>query len=328
MLTLSSNYLGGFFMITSKTTSQYFHEYFSEWIKIYKHGAVRPVTYQKYLMTLRRLTELSPNLKICELDKRSYQTLLNDYAETHERQTTMDFHHHLKSAILDAVDEGLLAIDPTRKVVIKGKAATKRKNKYLSQFELQSLLKGLSLTDSLSWDWFILLISKTGLRFSEALALTPNDFDFSTSKISITKTWNYKGAEGGFMETKNPSSKRVIPIDPPLAINFEILTKNFAADELIFVQGRVFNSTVNSRLKHLCKTAGVPVISIHSLRHTHASLLIFAGVSIASIAKRLGHSSVTTTQETYLHIIRELESQDNDKIINHLSTLEVNIRAL
>jgi integrase len=71
----------------------------------------------------------------------------------------------------------------------------------------------------------------------------------------------------------------------------------------------------------LCKKAGVPIISVHCLRHTHASLLIFAGVSIASIAKRLGHSSVSTTQETYLHIIKELESQDNDKIMNHLSLL-------
>lgn len=315
-------------MVANEITSQYFHEYFSEWIKVYKYGAVRPVTYQKYLMTLQRLTELSPNLKICELDKRSYQTLLNDYAETHEKQTTMDFHHHLKSAILDAIDEGLIATDPTRKVVIKGKATVKRKNKYLSQFELQLLLKNLLLTDRPNWDWLILLISKTGFRFSEALALTPRDFDFRTQKISITKTWNYKSAEGGFMETKNESSKRVIPIDLPLATSLKALTQSLPPDKPIFVQGRVFNSTVNSRLKYLCKAAGIPVISIHGLRHTHASLLIFAGVSIASIAKRLGHSSVTTTQETYLHIIRELESQDNDKIIKHLSALNVDIKAL
>ncbi len=313
-------------MIANEITSQYFHEYFSEWIKIYKYGAVRPVTYQKYLMTLQRLTELSPHFKICELDKRSYQTLLNDYAETHERQTTMDFHHHLKSAILDAIDEGLIATDPTRKVVIKGKEPTKRKSKYLSQFELQSLLKNLSLTDKPNWDWLILLISKTGLRFSEALALTPNDFDFRTQKISITKTWNYKNAAGGFSETKNPTSKRTVQVDAKLAADFEALTKKIPNDKLIFVRGRVFNSTVNGRLKRLCKAAEVPVISIHSLRHTHASLLIFAGVSIASIAKRLGHSSITTTQETYLHIIRELESQDNDKIMKHLSALEANIK--
>jgi len=308
-------------MVTKKQKSQCFHEYFAEWIEIYKQGAVRPVTYQKYLMTLRRLAELAPNLKIFELDKRSYQTLLNDYAETHERQTTMDFHHHLKSAILDAFDEGLLTTDPTRKVIIKGKAAEKRKDKFLSQFELKSLLKNLMLTDEPNWDWFILLIAKTGLRFSEALALTPNDFDFAKNRLNIDKTWNYKNAAGGFGETKNLSSKRIIQIDPKLNAQFSTLIKGLKPDKPIFISGRVFNSTINSRLKALCEKANISVISVHSLRHTHASLLIFAGVSIASIAKRLGHSSVTTTQETYLHIIKELESQDNNKIMKHLSTL-------
>lgn len=308
-------------MITKERKIQIFYEYFSEWIEIYKKGAVRPVTYQKYLMTLQRLTELSPNLKVCELDKRGYQTLLNHYAETHERQTTMDFHHHLKSAILDALDEGLLTIDPTRKVIIKGKPVSIKKNKFLSQFELQSLLKSLNLENELNWDWFILFVAKTGLRFSEALALTPNDFDFTQQKVKITKTWNYKNAEGGFGETKNLSSKRTIQIDMHLNTQIEKLTKGLTGDKPFFVHGRVFNSTVNNRLKVLCKKAGVPIISVHCLRHTHASLLIFAGVSIASIAKRLGHSSVSTTQETYLHIIKELESLDNDKIIDHLSML-------
>ena len=301
--------------------AQYFHAYFAEWMKVYKLGAIRPVTYQKYKMTLKRLTELAPQLSLCDLSKRSYQGLINTYAETHERQTTMDFHHHLKSAILDALDEGLLSIDPTRKVVIKGKRAIQKKSKFLSQFELQALLKKLVLKDKPSWDWFILLISKTGLRFSEALALTPSDFNFEHRKISISKTWNYKSATGGFAETKNSSSNRTIQIDPQLSKQFSTLINSMPSDGSIFVRNRVFNSTVNHRLKSLCKQAGIPVISIHSLRHTHASLLIFAGVSIASVAKRLGHSSVTTTQETYLHIIRELESQDSEKMMEHLSAL-------
>lgn len=304
-----------------KRSQQFFHEYFSEWMELYKHGAVRSVTYQKYIMTLKRLTEIAPLLKICELDKRSYQSLLNDYAETHERQTTMDFHHHLKSAILDAVDEGLLTSDPTRKVIIKGKPSAVKKPKYLSQHELKSLLENLVLANTPSWDWFILLTAKTGLRFSEALALTPCDFDFANHKIKITRTWNYKAVTGGFGETKNCSSKRTLGVDAKLSKQFYELTRTLPPDKPIFVEGRVFNSTVNNRLKVLCKTSKVPVISVHSLRHTHASLLIFAGVSIASIAKRLGHSSVTTTQETYLHIIQELECQDNDKIVRHLSEL-------
>lgn len=47
----------------------------------------------------------------------------------------------------------------------------------------------------------ILLIAKTGLRFSEALALTPADFNFSRQSISVSKIWDYKG-EGGFLPTK------------------------------------------------------------------------------------------------------------------------------
>lgn len=74
-------------------------------------------------------------------------------------------------------------------------------------------------------------------------------------------------------------------------------------------------------MKKICLKAQVPVISIHSLRHTHASLLLFAGVSIASVAQRLGHSSISTTQETYIHIIQELEHQDTEKIMRHLATL-------
>ena len=73
-------------------------------------------------------------------------------------------------------------------------------------------------------------------------------------------------------------------------------------------------------LKHLTK-ADIPVISVHGLRHTHASLLLFAGVSIASVAQRLGHSSMTTTQKTYLHIIQELENKDVDLVMRSLSSL-------
>ena len=308
-------------MPTKEKAAQYFHEYFADWMEVYKNGAVRPITYQKYLMTSRRLAELAPVLKIYEIDKRCYQNLINEYAKTHEKQTTMNFHHHLKSAILDAIDEGLLSSDPTRKVTVKGKSPTVKKPKFLNQSELQSLLANLNLTNEPNWDWLILLIAKTGLRFSEALALTPNDFDFTGQKIKITKTWNYKCADGGFAETKNQSSRRTLQIDPQLNRHLSDLTKGLISDNPIFVKGRVFNSRVNHRLEALCKISKVPMISIHSLRHSHASLLIFAGVSIASIAKRLGHSSITTTQETYLHIIQELEDQDNDKIMRQLSAL-------
>ncbi|MFS1030234.1 site-specific integrase [Enterococcus casseliflavus] len=304
-----------------KKRAQLFYKYFEEWIELYKVGSIRSITLEKYYMSLQWITKLAPDLKLSDLDRRSYQTLLNKYAEDHEKQTTMDFHHQIKGAILDAVDEGILTQNPTRKVIIKGKAPREKKPKFLNQHELQLLLRELDLSSELNWDWFILLVTKTGLRFSEALALTPGDFDFFNQKIIITKTWNYRNSIGDFQPTQNASSVRNIQMDWQLAMQFSQLVKELDIDKPIFVNKRVFNSTINNRLKVLCMNAGIPVITVHSLRHTHASLLLFAGVSIASVAKRLGHSSMTTTQETYLHIIQELENQDNDKIMRHLAAL-------
>ena len=304
----------------SDTNNLLFCEYYAQWIEIYKRGAIREATMAKYLMTQKWVEKLIPELKVSELTRTAYQKLLNDYAKDHERQTTLDFHHQLKGAILDAVDEGMIERDPTRKAIIKGRPPKDKKQKYLNQFELQKLLANLDLGTNVSWDWFILLVAKTGMRFSEALALTPKDFDFSRQLVSVSKTWNYKG-DGGFLPTKNRSSIRKIQLDWQTVIQFAGLLKNMPEDEPIFIKKQVYNSTVNDVLARHCREIDAPVITIHGLRHTHASLLLFAGVSIASVARRLGHSSMTTTQKTYIHIIQELENKDVDVIMRFLSGL-------
>ncbi len=305
---------------TANKSNLLFCDYYKQWISIYKEGAIRPVTMKKYDMAHQWLVRLAPTLLIKDLDRISYQKILNDYANVHERQTTMDFHHHLKCAILDAVDEGLIPRDPTRKAIIKGKQPREKKPKYLNQYELHKLLDDLELSSEINLDWLILLIAKTGMRFSEALALTPKDFDLAHQSLSVSKTWDYKG-DGGFLPTKNQSSVRKIPLDWQTIIQFAGLLKDLPLDEPIFVHKKIYNSTVNDLLARHCKNVDIPVISIHGLRHTHASLLLFAGVSIASVARRLGHSNITTTQKTYLHIIQELESTDIDIIMRSLSNL-------
>lgn len=297
-----------------------FVDYYLQWVNMYKDGAVRKVTLKKYMLTLEWLKKLIPKMKLCDINRISYQKLLNDYAESHERQTTMDFHHQLKAAILDAVDEGFIDRDPTRKVIIKGKDPRKKKCKYLNQFELHTLIKNLDLSSEINFDWLILLIAKTGMRFSEALALTPSDFDLSHQTLSINKTWDYK-EKGGFQPTKNKSSIRKIQIDWMIVSQFAGLIKNLPQDRPIFINQAIYNSTINDILKRHCINSGIPIITVHGLRHTHASLLLFAGVSIASVAKRLGHASMTTTQKVYLHIIQELENQDVDLVMRSLSGL-------
>lgn len=221
-------------MKKSQLTQQFFVDYFTQWVATYKEGVIRAVTMKKYHSTQRWLAQLAPRLRLSELNRLTYQKLLNDYAEQHERQTSMDFHHQRKGAILDAVDEGLIESDPTRKAIIKGKSPKAKKLKFLNQFELSTLLNSLNLGEAINWDWFILLITKTGIRFSEALAVTPEDFDFARQTLHINKTWNYK-EKGGFSPTKNRSSVRKVQIDRKTVIQFSQLIKELPLERPIFL---------------------------------------------------------------------------------------------
>ena len=309
--------------MSHKYSTKLFYKYYLDWIHLYKDNAVRPVTLNKYYLVQRKLRELAPDLHMNELNRQSYQKILNLYAQNHEKTTTLDFHHHLKASLFDAVDDGLLKADPTRRAIIKGCSPSDKKPKYLNLFDLQTLLRSLNLREELNWDWFFYLIAKTGLRFAEALALTPEDFNFEKQSIIINKYWNYKEKHGHFQPTKNESSNRTVMVDWQLMQQFQVMINNKELNQPIFFskEQRIYNSTLNQKLASLCKNNDIPVISIHGLRHTHASLLLYEGVSIASVAKRLGHNNTTTTQETYIHIIRELENKDNDKILRHLSQL-------
>lgn len=299
-----------------------FCEYYKEWLKIYKEGSIRPITMKKYITTLYWLNKIIPDLKIKNLDRIEYQKLINIYAETHEKQTTIDFHHQIKAAIIDAIDEDLIKKDPTRRVIIKGKMPKKKKEKFLSLKELQKLIKELDLGQEINNDWLIYLIAKTGLRFSEAIALTPKDFNFKKSTININKTWNYKEG-GGFELTKNESSIRTIVIDKNLNEQFKMLCKNLPTNNPIFIKENknIYNSTINDILERHCKKAKITVVTLHGLRHTHASILLFQGVSVLSVSKRLGHSNTSVTQKVYLHIIQELENKDKKIILKSLGEI-------
>ena len=123
-------------MLNDIDKTMLFCEYYKQWIEVYKRGAIREATMSKYLMTQKWVEKLAPQLKVSELTRTVYQQILNDYAKEHERQTTLDFHHQLKGAVLDAVDEGMIERDPTRKAIIKGKTPQRRVCDFLRRLPL------------------------------------------------------------------------------------------------------------------------------------------------------------------------------------------------
>ncbi len=290
-----------------------FWKYFKEWAEREKKGVVRDVTYVKYKMNARMIQMLAPNTKIKDLTRAEYRRILNKYAESHEKFTIRDFHRHMKACIQDICYEGLLEKDPTYKVKIpQGKPHKVTRSKYLEEDEIERLTEVLEKDNSTYGD-LCLIDLKTGMRLAEILGITPNDLDFSNHIISINKTWNYKN-KGGFIPTKNASSVRDIYMDPSTEQLWRRNMEGAGDNEAIFGSLITYNSVVNDYLTKVCKKAKVPRITFHGLRHTHASYLIAQGVSIQSVANRLGHADTTTTQQTYIHLLKKLEMQDNKKI--------------
>lgn len=307
---------------------QLFVDYYDEWVETYKVGAVADVTLSKYYVAGKHLRNICPNLLMSDFDRREYQRIINEYAKTHEKQTTIDFHHHVKGCIKDAFHDGLLDKDPTYRAVLKGKEPAEKRKKFLQIDELTKLLQSLDLSNGINNDWFLFLTAKTGMRYAEALAITPADFDWTRATLTIDKTWDYKTTTGGFKKTKTASSIRTILIDWQIVGQFKPLVEGLPQDEPIFVEKlenghyrRQFNSTMGKYLLSKCKRLGITEVTLHALRHTHASVLLAEGVSIHTISARLGHSDVGVTQETYAHVLDELQKKDNQKMMTALMAM-------
>ncbi|MTD37670.1 tyrosine-type recombinase/integrase [Erwinia sp. CPCC 100877] len=311
-------------------------DYFENWMKLYKKESISPVTYKKYEDTLNSLKRLAPFLPLSEMDREAYQRLLNKYAKNHAKETVIKFNNHVRACMKDAIDDGVIYRDPTRKAVIKGNNPSKRKeDKYLNYDDLKRVLAESEkhLNPEFASPYLVMVAAKTGLRFSELLGLTWDDIDFGSKLIDVNKTWNYKLKKFG--PTKNESSIRKVIFDDHtsellnrLRIGQAELFKSAEVanpHNLVFYNlknGIVSNNAANKFLKKILTNLNIDTnLTLHGLRHTYASILLYKQINILTVSKLLGHRDTTTTQETYAHIVKELEDHDLEKIGNIMKHL-------
>lgn len=296
-------------------------EYFKQWMETYKKPAISHVTYIKYQNTHKHIVNYFGDMKLKDISRTNYQVTINEFALSHAKRTTLGFHKHVRAAILDAVEDGILLSDFTRKAIITGRVKKINKSKFLSYSEWQTLIKHTSEQIPYNSHALIVYLSAiTGMRFSEALGLTVADIDLNSKCISVNKTWDYK-YHTGYKTTKNKSSVRTVDIDD---ITIELLqsvinTKQSQNSSTKLCGDNAdrlpVSATINRYLESLCLIIDIPIISFHALRHTHASILLYKKVNILSVSKRLGHKDVSTTQNIYLHLIKEMEERETDLII-------------
>lgn len=302
----------------AKNGEQLFSDFFEQWINLYKRNSVSKVTFIKYQNTLNHIKKIFNGIKLNQLTRSMYQVGLNHFGETHSLRTVNTLHKQIRAALLDALEEKRILVDPTRKAVVVGKptAATK---KTLDFNEWQLLIHHLDT--SILEHLIIYVALKTGMRYAKILGITLADIDKPTNLLNINKTWDYK-YNSGFKATKNSASNRKIILDNATIIALEKFgithKKNMSDPILVQHHHGLVSAEINKALTNILVSLNINRVTFHGLRHTHASILLFNGVNVLSVSKRLGHSSINTTQSTYLHIIKELELQDDMKIISLL----------
>lgn len=302
-------------------------DYYLREIKTYKKGQVREVTYNKYRSNGQFLIENFSDLVLSKMTADDYQQILNKYSETHEKSTTTDFHRQLAWALKRAYNvDGILKRDVTFDAKIPlGKKPGEKKPKFLEIEDMKKLIQELKHENTPEANFFLILL-KTGLRFAEALGITLNDVDFDKKTVTINKTLDYKKHLEGtrsFVPTKNKYSVRTIVVDDAVLYMLWKNAKGADTDESIFykIKGFQFNSTLNNKLKRACRKAGVPEITLHSLRHEHATYLVSQGISSMAVAERLGHADDSVTRAVYIHRLETEKARDDKEILQKIANL-------
>lgn len=156
----------------------------------------------------------------------------------------------------------------------------------------------------------------SGATFQELVGLTWKDLDFDNNIIDINKARRDHQKQTGFTKTKNEQSVRKLTIDPAVMQEFKLICPDTHLDSRIFKSTynpskSLTNNGANSALEKILRELGIKIITVHGLRHTHASVLLYNGANIHYISERLGHRDFQTTMNTYSHVIKELKERDD-----------------
>ena len=233
-------------------------------------------------------------------------------------------HTVLKMALNDAVEWGLMPINPANRVKVSTASGVQsRALRIPSPQEMAQLLQANQDTRWYPlWVWFV----TTGSRLGEALALRWGDIDWDRRTVTIQQAISGDAAKRVIKTPKTASGSRTLALGPRLVA----VLKVYAAHQqewrglaggawhetgLVFttLQGKMLSKRyIDRAFKAALKRAGLPdSIRVHDLRHGVATQWLSAGVNPVVVSKRLGHSNVAFTLQVYGHVL----PGDEDSIV-------------
>ena len=302
-----------------------FADYFLKWAETYKFPKVSLSTQQKYLAVAALIEEHFGQIKMVNINRPKYQEFITARGVGRGQDTVEKTHYYIKSCVKNAMADGIIDKDFTFEAILTySKPATKKaivwnieETKLFTQYLNQSVEFR---------DLMLYIAINTGLRIGEIYGLSYDDITETT--LSVNRGYDYNHTHG-FTGAKNEASIRTISITPTIyrKIKQYQLSNRKHNDQYLFLDNqnkeRISHTALTTYLAQICSALGIKVLTAHGLRHTHCSILIYKGININYISRRMGHSTVVETMKTYSHIIDELTQSQNEKmteVLNEFST--------
>ena len=305
------------------------------WLKSYEM-TVKPQTFiATKRMIYNHLTPVFGELKLDKLSVSYIQGFINDLSKEFVHFGTV---HSINKRVLQyGVSLQLIPFNPARDVILP--KVVKPDNKAIKFIDYNDLKALMSYMEKLSnkkysyyFDYVLYsVLLATGCRFGEAIALTWSDIDFENATIDINKNYNRLVDIVGTPKSK--AGFRVISIDQK-TVNLLRLYKNrqrrlftdvsSEAPEVVFATPtRKYQNTAirQESLDRRLKEIDCPRFTFHAFRHTHASLLLNAGIPYKELQHRLGHATLAMTMDIYSHLSKDKEKEAvsyYEKAINSL----------
>ena len=290
-----------------------FIKYFKNWIVVNKEDKVSQSTLNRYFNALKIFDEKFGQISIKDVSQLKYREMLKEYAdgkfvggrkEGRTKESVKKLNNCFSQAFKDAMNEGIISRDPTWNAPIyEKKLAKKEEAKFMTLNDYKQLKEFAKSNNNLSYLVIFMLIS-TGARFGEIQKLMYDDIDYKN------KTIHLRG-------TKTASADRIVTIsDRDMDYIQNFLESHPKHHDHIFNTGAnlISNKAVTDTLRKFLIENRKGNYTLHSLRHTHASMLLAKGLSIQYVSKRLGHANIEITWRVYSHLLEELKTEEDEKL--------------
>jgi integrase len=305
-------------------------QYFEQWLT--EHRGVSRRTLAGYQQTGRVFVAAIADVRLEDLRPSHIERALHVYLETGASNRTAAKHLTvLKQALKHAVRLQLIPSNPADAV-----AKPRAENHEMHVADAETLQRLFDACDDEDLRRLIFVAVDTGLRAGELLALRWSDLNVERSMVQIQRARNgYE--ESGFAEPKTKASRRTVVVSSTSSelLKFQRVAQNerrlamgaaWADGGLIFPRedGQPEHTwRLSRRWKQVCKLAGVVELRFHDLRHTSATIALENGVHPKVVQERLGHSTISTTMDTYSHVLPTMQAEAAERIGDALSVLNV-----